>query len=145
MLALFLLPGSLLQADDPGAMPRKFHAAIGGFLGPSCGVEMTGPDTLTYTYTPRPSGAPPKPQQTTIKVTGAQWKVFRARLDAAKVWAWEENYTNPSILDGTLWNILIDFGGKRMKSEGRNAYPERAQFDAMLAAVQELLGGKEFR
>jgi hypothetical protein len=140
-----LLLVTALHAGDPSAAPKKFSAAIGGFLGASYRVEMTGADTLIYTHTPRASGGPPKAEQATVKVTDAQWKAFRAHLDTAKVWTWKENYVNNGIVDGTLWNFIADFGDKKIESRGRNAYPEQAQFDAMLAAVRELLGGKEFR
>jgi len=67
------------------------------------------------------------------------------RWDAARVWKWKADYTNPAILDGTLWSFVADFGDLSIATRDRNAYPEQTQFDAMLAAVQELLGGKTFQ
>lgn len=145
MIVACLAFGNALHAGDPSAAPKKFSAAIGGFLGGSFRVEMTAPDTLVYTHNPRTFTGGPNTNQTTVKVTDAQWKAFRAHLDTAKVWTWKSDYVNNGIMDGTLWNFIADFGDKKTESHGRNAYPEQAQFDAMLAAVRELLGGKEFR
>ncbi|MEP6668159.1 MAG: hypothetical protein ABJF10_03350 [Chthoniobacter sp.] len=142
---LGLLMGSSLSAAEPAAAPKKFSAAIGGFLGPSFSVELTAPDTLTYTHTPRPKGDGLHPERSTVKVAEAQWKKFRTRLDAAKVWTWKTDYTNPAILDGTSWKLAADFGDQKIETSGRNAYPAQAQFDALLAAVEELLGGKTFK
>ncbi len=145
ILIICLLLGSGLQAADPIIAPRKFSAAIGGFLGGSFIVEMTAPDTVVYTRSGRPSKDGPNSQQTTVKVTDAQWKAFRAHLDAAKVWSWKDDYVNNGIVDGTLWRFTADFGDKKIETNGRNAYPEQAQFDAMLAAVRELIDGRDFR
>jgi len=145
VLFLCLLVGSSLHAAEPNAAPMKFSAAIGGLLGDSFAVDLSAPDTLIYTHTPRPQGRTPRPERIAVKVTEAQWKKFRAQLDAAKVWTWKADYTNMSILDGTLWKLTADFGDKKIETSGRNAYPAQAQFDAMLAAVEELLGGKDFK
>lgn len=145
VMILCLSLATVLHAADPSAAPKKFSAAIGGFLGASFRVEMTAPDTLVYTHNPRTLTGAPNTKQTTVKVTDAQWKAFRAHLDAAKVWTWKGDYVNNGIVDGTLWNFTADFGDKKIESRGRNAYPEKTQFDAMLAAVRELLGGKEFQ
>jgi len=140
---LLLLSG--LQAADPSVAPKKFSAAIGGFLGGSFTVEMTAPDTVTYASNPRTFTGGPGTRQTTIKVTDAQWTAFRSHLNAAKVWNWKASYSDPGVADGTVWHFVVDFGDKKITSDGNNAYPEQAQFDAMLAAVRELLGGKDFR
>ncbi|HSI11800.1 MAG TPA: hypothetical protein VK961_07135 [Chthoniobacter sp.] len=145
VMVMCLFFGGVSHAADPSAAPKKFSVAIGGFLGGSFRVEMTAPDALVYTHNPRTFTGGPNTNQTTVKVTDAQWKAFRSRLDAAKVWTWKSDYVNNGILDGTLWNLTADFGDKKIESHGRNAYPDQAQFDAMLAAVRELLGGKDFR
>ena len=145
MFLLCVLVGTSLHAAEPGAAPKKFSAAIGGFLGDSFSAEMTAPDTVTYTHTTRPHGGGLHPDRSTIKVTDAQWKKFRAQLDAAKVWTWKADYTNLRIMDGTLWKFAADFGDQKIETSGRNDYPTQTQFVAMLAAVQELLGGKSFQ
>lgn len=144
ILITCLLLSSGLRAADPSPAPKKLSAAIGGFLGGAFIVEMTAPDTVTYTHSARPSKDGPKAERTTVKVTDAQWKAFRAHLDEAKVWSWKDDYVNNGIVDGTMWRFTVDFGDKKIETNGRNAYPEQAQFDAMLAAVRELLGGKDF-
>jgi hypothetical protein len=49
---------------------------------------------------------------------------------------WRTNYMNPNVLDGTQWELTIEFsdGHKPFKTGGSNAYPYN------FAALQELLG-----
>jgi len=144
MFLACLILGCNRHAAVPSTTPTKFSAKIGGFEGQSA-VELTAPDTLIYLYNSRTFTSNPGTERTTIKVTEAQWQKFRARLDAAKVWTWKADYIDPGVMDGLFWSFHVDFGDKKINCLGSNAYPEQAQFDAMLAAVRELLGGKSFK
>ncbi|EDY18824.1 hypothetical protein CfE428DRAFT_3482 [Chthoniobacter flavus Ellin428] len=134
-----------VQAADSDAAPKKFSAAIGGFLTGFWVVEMTAPDTLVYSHSSLPSRDSHSSERSTIKVTDTQWKTFRAHLNAAKVWSWKNEYVNDGVVDGTVWQFTADFGDVRIEAKGRNAYPNQSQFDAMLASVRELLKREEFR
>ena len=83
-----------------------------------------------------------------VKVTAAQWRIFWLVLNHVKVWRWDEDYCDPTILDGTSWSLKIKYRRKEIESSGSNAYPESpeldfskdSQFSIFLAAVDMLAG-----
>ncbi len=78
------------------------------------------------------------------------WRRFRAALDAVGVWDWRAEYYMPAC-DGTSWAVRIRYTDREIESCGSNGYPgtegadESEEFAAFLAAVRDLLGGREFR
>ncbi|MGE5552076.1 MAG: hypothetical protein ACM3ZC_16325 [Bacteroidota bacterium] len=78
------------------------------------------------------------------------WRRFRAALDAVGVWDWRAEYYMPAC-DGTSWAVKIRYADREIESWGSNGYPgtegadESQEFAAFLAAVRDLLGGRELR
>ena len=144
LLLLFLLTAPLAAAE-PSLAPKKFIAAIGGFLGASYRVELSAPNRLTYEHNPHTFTSAKGTQRTSIRVTPEQWRKFRKRLDAARVWSWKPKYSKPKVRDGTVWTFVIEDSDRSIVSHGNNAYPDLRQFEQMRLAVEELLGGKNFR
>jgi hypothetical protein len=79
-----------------------------------------------------------------------KWSNFRKRLDAIGIWQWRSNYDNPYVLDGVQWNLEIDYGSRKVQTDGSNWYPgssdtaiidETPEFKAFLQALSLLLGG----
>ncbi len=81
------------------------------------------------------------------------WIKFWKKMDNIDIWSWLKNYEpqGMAVLDGYYWNINIEFGDKKIKSSGSNAYPGDAAneivdvdmsklFKKFLAAVKELTG-----
>ncbi|WP_275100335.1 hypothetical protein [Sedimenticola hydrogenitrophicus] len=66
-----------------------------------------------------------------------QLLAFRNALEALDVWHWQRSYDNIAVLDGTQWEVTINWGRKRVSSHGSNAYPR--QFGAFLDAVRALI------
>lgn len=132
-------------------IPERFTARIGGMLGATYRVELTG-ETLRYSIERKREKSKP----VEIKPTPAQWKVFRADLDAANIWQWEPSHVNRRVLDGTHWGLEIAYSDRSLKAQGSNSYPDddgrpngkpamTAPFRRYLEAVEKLLGGKRFR
>lgn len=149
---LFLFLASLMMsAAEPSAVPKRFNAYIGGFMGASYKLELHD-GVLTYTAF---GGGHSNPKQKTIKPTEAQWREFRQTLDELKVWQWRDKYPNNGTMDGTQWSLDIAFADRALKTRGDNNYPDATgkpngepettkAFTRYLAAVQKLIGGKAF-
>lgn len=69
----------------------------------------------------------------------AEWL---AEFDALNIFAWEENYFNPDILDGTQWDLTVKDGKKIYHGGGSNAYPEN--FGRFLDWLDVLIPELEF-
>jgi len=81
-----------------------------------------------------------------IKPTDKQWQTFFEDLERIKAWKWKRDYTNPNEHDGTSWRAFISYETREPRdlvSSGSNAYPK--DFDAFLAAIRKLIGGKKFQ
>ena len=147
---LVLLTGGI-DASEPTAIPQTFSARIGGMLGASFRVELSG-ETLEYTVArSRKTSEPAK-----VKPTAGQWREFRKALDEVNVWGWKSDYLNRRVMDGTQWSLDITYADRSIKAAGSNSYPDdkgkangqpqfSPAFARYLAGVEKLLGGKTFK
>jgi hypothetical protein len=83
-----------------------------------------------------------------------EWKDFWIKLEQIGIWKWNKSYSPQDmlVLDGTVWNIKIEFGNKKIESSGSNAYPGNnigetnmnmsKSFKKFLDALEELTGSK---
>ncbi len=140
MMFAWLPLASVRSAEDAASAPTKFKASIGGFMGSSYQVDLRADGALDYWASGRGEGMA---EHVTIRPTAADWRAFRATLDALGVWKWQPEYLNESVMDGTQWSLEIAFTDHVMASHGSNKYP--ADFGRYLAAVEKLLGGVSFK
>lgn len=132
--------------------PEVFTASVGGTEGTSYSVELR--DGIIF-YSDH--AFDPKASQARIKVSAEDWREFRKSLDNLKVWDWRPDYPNPgNIKDGTQWAVTLQFADRKLVSKGDNNYPDASgkpvgkpdcseSFNAFLAAVKKLIGGREFQ
>jgi hypothetical protein len=92
----------------------------------------------------------------TITPTAQQWQEFRRALEDLNVWQWQSQFINYDVFDGTAWSFSIEYIDRGLTARGSNGYPDdlgkfskeiepTKTFRAYLAAVQRLLGGKDFK
>ena len=79
-------------------------------------------------------------QKEKITPSEESWKKFWKEMDALGVWKWNAEYIDKDLADGHSWDVLLEYGDKKIHSIGRNMYP--AQFERYEKAVLELLGEK---
>jgi hypothetical protein len=87
-----------------------------------------------------------------VETTPETWRRFWRTLDDLGVWDWAERYEPPDgIRHGTVWQIGIERGERRIVSSGSNAYPGASghdrtpEFERFCRAVSRLVGGRTFR
>src|SRR2546423_7087064 len=132
------------QAEDSSIIPKKLIVSIEGFLGASYKVELSTDETVTYFHNPHTFTADSRTKRSRIRVPAERWRIFRQRLDAAKVWSWRREYRDRSVADGTVWHLEVAYADRKIICDGDNAYPPEKQFEEFRSAVQELVGGKRF-
>jgi hypothetical protein len=148
---LLLVATSARPAGETLALPTRFVARIGGFLGSSYSVELKD-GTLVYTASDR---GQTNVRHTTITPTDAAWREFRKTLDELKVWQWQNDYPRSGVVDGTQWLFEIAYSDRTLKSQGDNNYPDAAGkptgkpeftpfFNRYLGAIKKLIDGKDF-
>ena len=151
----YLPSGEDLENPEPdGIKPLKLEFFIGGYSGPNHGVRLEN-GLLKYKLFESHPDYPEK--EASVVPTNRKWLNFRKKLDVLDVWNWKSDYPNPGVCDGTQWEFEVDYGVKKIKSSGDNAYPGAEQigiiddmtvtkddaneFDAFLRALSLLLGG----
>lgn len=137
-------------ADDAasagkGMRPSVFEVSIGGFFGASYRVELQSDGTLLYRHNPKTLISDPGTRTRRIRVGDDQWREFRRVMDEVNVWVWRKEYIDPRVVDGTQWNLRLEYADASVFSRGSNAFPEQQDFERFRAAVVMLLGGREFR
>jgi hypothetical protein len=96
------------------------EASIGGWPGPAYSVR--GADaTVTYQHLARYGEG--EADQVTLEVTEEELAEFWEAVDAGGVWDWAAKYVDDKVLDGTHWAITLERSGRRVESQGSNAYP----------------------
>lgn len=67
-----------------------------------------------------------------LRITLNEWQAIKDTLfNDLFVLSWDEEYSDPDIMDGTQWDLKITFDNrKKFKTGGSNAFPER--FDELL-------------
>lgn len=119
-------------------LPEVFEFSIDEPFDPGCPVRWL-PDlqVLANGY---------QPDARHVKVTAVKWRIFWHTLNHVGVWRWNQDYCDPTILDGTSWHLSIKYRGKEIKSSGSNAYPgsselyfdTNSEFGLFLDAVNKL-------
>ena len=136
------MPAGDHAIDDPWP-PRAFTVSIGGFSGPSFKVELVDSGKLIYHHNPKgfiESGGTSEE----IWVTEGMWDEFRQQLNQAEVWKWCRRYDDLTVVDGTVWELEIEYSDQSIVSSGNNAYPTEKQFNLFLDAVSDLADGNLF-
>ncbi len=143
-----------LKLPDLGRVrPLKLEFSIGGFFHGSLYVKLINGQLMYYR-----SHAPLPWHQINAKEilpTVQQWIDFKTVLNSINAWEWVPDYFTPGVCDGTQWELKINYGNKRIKSSGCNAYPgtkdddmifnlsRTPEFTAFVDALGLLLGGVE--
>jgi hypothetical protein len=125
--------------------PARFSASLEGFMGPSYKVEMATDGSVIYLHNPKGFTSAKGVKRTVVKVRPQEWVTFCKSLEEAGCFAWKKDYIRADVLDGTSWTLDFSWAGRNIASRGRNAYPNKKQFDAFTAATVKLLGGKDFK
>lgn len=119
--------------------PPRVSAAIGGYMGESYEIEG---DNSSVLYRRFERGYQLSEERQVVLARHA-WSQFLHELEAFGVWSWEARYEDPGVVDGTSWSLSLIGRGKRIVSNGTNAYP--AGFDGFCEAVSRLVGDLPFR
>ena len=131
-------------SGDNVIRPRLFEVSIGGFFGASYRVELQSDGTLLYRHNPRTLISEPGTRTRRVRVGDDQWREFRRAMDEVNVWAWRKDYIDPRVVDGTQWNLKLEYADASVVSRGSNVFPEQQDFERFRAAVVMLIGGREF-
>jgi hypothetical protein len=94
------------------------------------------------TYSAANPFAPQKNLQAEIIPSAEQWHEFRQTLDELNVWRWRSNYAS-HIVDGKYWSVDIVYSDRTLRAEGSSNFPKA--FEDYLAAMEKLLGGRDFK
>jgi|GEM_PF-604537 len=146
----------VLHPEPDGIKPLELEFWIGGYSGPNHSVKLVNGVLKYELHEHRHQDAPVKELE--IMPTRRKWLNFRKKLEAIDVWNWKHSYDydNHNICDGTQWSFDVDYGIRKLTSEGSNAYPgcesifvideERdkegsREFDVLLHALSLLVGG----
>ena len=127
-----------------------FRASIQTFKRSTYSVELRG-NALVYYEAVATNKA-----QIKIIPTVEQWQAFRKEVDNLGIWEWRGNYDNLDAWDGTSWTVLLSYPDRGIRAHGGNCFPDQngmpsrqpeptKHFKRYLAAVQTLLGGKNFK
>lgn len=149
-MAAALLCSPSLLASETSAIPQRFHARVGGFMGYTYEVQLQD-GRLQYAR----FGGGHKSQHARVRPTMEQWREFRRELDAIDVWRWRLQYSTPGVSDGTQWSLDVTYPDTAVRTHGNNDYPGATPdpsgvpsgskaFSRYLKAVQRLLGGRAF-
>lgn len=122
---------------------------IGGYPHEGYSVELEHDGVLRVRR-----GAEDGPILTERRPHVADWKVFWAVVDRARVWEWDFEYLpQEEVLDGTSWRLRICRGLQFVESSGSNAFPfctdsgvpDGSPFDLLVSALQVLTGSYDLR
>jgi hypothetical protein len=135
------------EQRDPIPTAFEFCSRSLGLLGSSINVCLRGA-VLVVESRPDILEAPEVREETPSR---DDWAAFVKALDNIDAWSWEKEYSNPAIDDGEGWKLRLEIPGRKIDSEGRNAYPGEPdslwdgiplnwpQYHGLLVAVGELI------
>lgn len=77
-----------------------------------------------------------------VEITPSEksWRKFWKEMDAIGIWKWNAEYIGKNLSDGPSWDVLLEYGDKKIHSRGYEMYP--ALFERYEKAVLELQGEK---
>ena len=127
-------------------VPSRLTASVRGYLSSSYKIELQEDGNLVYWQNSTAFALlAPTAEQETLRVSEERWSRFREALDDARVWTWDEAYIDSNVLDESTWQLEVVYPDRSLNSHGSNATPKGKQFRKFLSAVEELIGGREFR
>jgi hypothetical protein len=140
-------------ADQP-VHPSHFDVFLGGFGEPNYRIVWDGSALWYYTD----DFAAPKEDDEPTEIlipSKSQWHNFWQEMDAVGLWTWRPSYNAPDIMDGTQWEVEIEWGTRAVSSSGSNRYPayeeesveaggQTQRFERFAQAIRELLGDRPF-
>jgi hypothetical protein len=143
-----------LKLPDLGRVrPLTLEFSIGGFFNGSLYVKLINGQLMYYhSHAPLPCD---QADAKAILPTVEQWIDFNKVLNSINAWEWDSSYNDFEVNDGTQWELKINYGNKRIKSYGSNAYPgtkdddinlncsSTPEFNAFVDELGLLLGGVE--
>ena len=115
-----------------------FDCGIGGALGPSYSLRLLPNGALEYHAT---NGM--KREASVVSPSADAWLRFYSDCKKIGIERWESDYSDKNSCDGTFWRLRIGIGDISYEGKGRNDYP--SGFDDMLMAIQNLIGGLNFK
>lgn len=145
------VPGKQMPSRE---LPSTFELYIGGgIFPPNYTVKLEGASLRYECHDIDRKTEQPKVRSKIITPTAAQWRQFWRSMDEIGLWKWQAEYPNPLVMDGCGWSLDVAVAGKRVKSSGHNAYPNRRgmqldsaseDFEKYMNAVEALLGDEPF-
>ena len=88
------------------------------------------------------------------ELTRQDWDRFwdALKTDGVRIWDWKGSYVNPSVLDGTEWDLELHAGQYKKRIYGCNAYPgwgepdwsKSREFACFLSAIGLLIGEPDY-
>ncbi len=128
--------------------PSQFEVSVSGFPWGSRTVRLKRGSVALSRW-------PESIAAENVNPTAQQWDAFRAVLDEIGVWKWATDYDHPYALDGEQWKFKIRYADRSIDCHGSNSYPgadgqpngeprRTAEFEAVLHAIGELVGGQPF-
>ena len=152
----YLVDIASLELPEPSIIkPLTLEFSIGGYSGPCHNVKLEN-EKLTYQHSN--DGYCTNSSEVTVVIpTNRKWINFKKKLDIINVWGWDSRYEDQRILDGTQWELEIDYGIKKISTSGSNSYPgadnvdmlldweDTPVFDDFLHALNLLLGGTKIQ
>jgi len=106
----------IMTNDRAAYLPQRFTISAGGYPHPSLLVTKRK-RILTYDAFPDPS-----PERTATPSPQA-WQAFWRKMDRIGAWNWAREYINREGRDCLEWSVDIQYGEKRIVSEGANCFP----------------------
>jgi hypothetical protein len=129
----------------PRGPKDQLSFSIGGCFGHSHALELKHG---AFWYSVFKAGHAPPERRERLSASPERWATFWEEMDKIGVWAWEPNYSNHEVLDGTQWELKLRHGNLQLKSHGSNGYPGEngpeysptSAFAKLLAALKDLSG-----
>jgi len=68
---------------------------------------------------------PLKKKKKSFEISKVEWNEFIDEIINVNILTWKKRYSDPNIMDGTQWEININFqNGKKIEIHGNNDYPK---------------------
>lgn len=76
----------------------------------------------------------------TVTPSAEQWRTFWEKMEEVRVWEWRPRYYTKAY-DGVSWGLVLEHGGRKVRSSGSNGYPS----DGDVTATAGLGGSEVFK
>lgn len=134
-----ILSSHVSSVRDPekggGHLPTKLTVQSSSFRGNSISIVWNG---KLLDFEKMVEGRTTHKEK--ITPSKESWNKFWMEMDAVGIWAWKAEYIDKTIADGHSWDVLIEYGNKKIHARGSNMFP--AQFERYENAVRELYSDK---